>query len=114
MTMTETEYEEAVLDKEADEASERKKKATMLRFEGKDIAIQLSSIKTIETIDESETLTSGRSEVRYGIIINRGLEYNSSMRADMTIWYDDWKRRDAAYNKVMNIMSDNGYEVINV
>lgn len=113
--MTETEYEEAVLNKEADEASEsKKKKATMLRFEGKDIAIQLSSIKTIETIDESETLTSGRTETRYGIVINRGLEYNSSMRADMTIWYDEWKRRDAAYNKVMNIMSDNGYEVINV
>lgn len=112
--MSDAEYEMAVLDKEADEASERKKKATMLRFEGKDIAIKLSSIKTIETIDESETLTSGRSEVRYGIIINRGLEYNSSMRADMTIWYNDWKRRDAVYNKVMNIMSDSGYEVINV
>ena len=92
----------------------QKRHHTMLRFEGKDVAIQLSSIKTIETIDESKTLTSGRTEIRYGIVINKGFEYNSSTRADMTIWYDDWKRRDEAYNRVMNVMSDNGYEIINV
>ena len=87
-------------------------KVIMIHFANQGKIIPLYAIRSVE---KSEEFSTNRLTTIYKIILNRGVEKTTSGFGEMELYYgDDYKLREAQFDRILDMMKENNYTVMTI
>ena len=87
-------------------------KVIMIHFANQGKIIPLYAIRSVEKLDEV-SFEGGLTASK--IILNRGVEKTTSGFGEMELYYgDDYKLREAQFDRILDMMKENNYTVMTI
>lgn len=96
-----------------DEEKDKRLSRTMLNFKDSGVVLSASEVRSIEKVHKFED--KPKSHIEYGIAINKGVTPSQQVsKTDVYLWYLKEEVRDRAWELMMNTLSDEGMNFIDI
>lgn len=91
---------------------EQRLSRTMINFEDRGIVISASELRSIEKVHRYVEKPS--THLEHGIAVNRGISGSGVSKTDVYLWYLKEEKRNEVWERMLEILSEEGINLINI